>query len=323
MGSQVIDEASVLKQFDELVRKGTVLYSDDLKRIHHQDGGFEFEFRLTSALKTKPAAVFDNSELDTSTPPKSPSPSPQTSISGTTTPMELDAEGQIPGGDISVAGFVISGVNASHVLMFNKFCAYRPHLILLTADGHRRQFEPLGRDDLEAARDVLRGLNSNGESEYLVIFNCGKDGGFSRLHKHMQVIPAPSDFRLWPDEAGLEAAVPYEYLVKRFEGGIPGREELGGVYGEMLRAATALVPGREEVVEEDGDGNGVAVPHNMILSERWMVVVPRTKVDVDGAGVNAAGMLGIVWASGEETYEQWLGLGPREVLAEVGVRKRC
>ncbi|KAI8304892.1 Diadenosine 5',5'''-P1,P4-tetraphosphate phosphorylase 2 [Colletotrichum sp. SAR11_240] len=153
MGSQLIDEASVLAQFDASVRKGTVLYSDDLKKIHHQDGGFEFEFRLTSALKTKPAAVFDNSELDAATtPPKSPSPSPNA--------MELDAEGQIPGGDISVAGFVIAPVNDTHVLTFNKFCAYRPHLILLTANGYRRQFEPLGREDLEAARDVLRGLNS-------------------------------------------------------------------------------------------------------------------------------------------------------------------
>ncbi|KAF5512960.1 Diadenosine 5',5'''-P1,P4-tetraphosphate phosphorylase 2 [Colletotrichum aenigma] len=315
MGSQVIDEASVLAQFDALVRKGTVLYSDNLKKIHHQDGGSEFEFRLTSALKTKPAAVFDNSELDAATtPPKSPSPSPAAG----TDAMELDAEGQIPGGDISVAGFVISPVNNTHVLMFNKFCAYRPHLILLTANGYRRQFEPLGREDLEAARDVLRGLNSKGGSEYLVIFNCGKDGGCSRLHKHMQVIPAPSDFRLWPDEEALEAAVPYEYLLKRFENGVPGGEEVAGMYGEMLRAATALVPGREEVVEEDG----VAVPHNVVLSERWMVVVPRTKMDVDGGGVNAAGMLGMVWASGEETYERWMGLGPREVLAEVGVRKR-
>ncbi|EQB45790.1 hypothetical protein CGLO_15293 [Colletotrichum gloeosporioides Cg-14] len=320
MGSQVIDEASVLKQFDALVRKGTVLYSDDLKKIHHQDGGFEFEFRLTSALKNKPAAVFDNSELDAATtPPKSPSPA---ASNGTNTPMELDSEGQIPGGDISVAGFVISPVNNTHVLMFNKFCAYRPHLILLTANGYRRQFEPLGREDLEAARDVLRGLNSDAGSEYLVIFNCGKDGGCSRLHKHMQVIPAPSDFRLWPDVRELEAAVPYEYLLKRFENGIPGGEELAVMYGEMLRAATALVPGREAVVEEDGDGNGVAVPHNVILSERWMVVVPRTKMDVEGGGVNAAGMMGMVWASGEETYEQWMGLGPREVLAEVGVRKR-
>ncbi|KAJ0299904.1 hypothetical protein Brms1b_012976 [Colletotrichum noveboracense] len=122
MGSQVIVEASVLAQFDALVRKGTVLYSDDLKKIHHQDGGFEFEFRLTSALKTKPAAVFDNSELDAATtPPKSPSPS--LAIATDTNAMELDSEGQIPGGDISVAGFVISPVNNTHVLMFNKFCA--------------------------------------------------------------------------------------------------------------------------------------------------------------------------------------------------------
>ncbi|KAF9872263.1 hypothetical protein CkaCkLH20_10355 [Colletotrichum karsti] len=323
MGSQVTDEASVLEKFDRLVEAGTVLYTPDLKTIRLTDGALQFEFLITSALKSKPLAVWGNAELDDEQPDDRQQPQPKTITTASGAALQLDADGRLPGGDISVAGFVIDLVNAgSHVLMFNKFCVYRPHLILLTADGHRRQFEALGAADLEAARGVLEGLNDGGEQDFLAIFNCGKDGGCSRLHKHMQIIPAPSAFALWPDDGVQEREVPYRYLIKRFEGGgMPAAKELAGEYKRMLVEATKAVPGREEVVEEDGDGRGIAVPHNVILSRRWMVVVPRRRVGFEKADANAAGMMGVVWASGEETYEAWKELGPKWVLVEVGVRK--
>ncbi|KAL0937961.1 ATP adenylyltransferase [Colletotrichum truncatum] len=331
MGSQEgLDEVSVLARFDELVAQGTVLYSPDLKKVYHTDEGLKFEFRLTSALKSKPTAVWGNSELDEeqsdgAAAPAAKSRHAEVTLSGKS--IELDADGRIPGGDISVAGFIVDAVDNTHLLMFNKFCAYRPHLILLTADGHRRQFEALKEDDLDAATRVLGALNrgSSGTKdargdgdEYLAIFNCGKEGGCSRLHKHMQIIPAPREFALWPDE---KVDVPFEYFVHRFSAGWPSPGDLARVYEEMLMRAARLVPGREDVVEEDEDGHKIAVPHNVILGRRWMVVIPRTKAGVDGAEANAAGMLGMVWASGEETLEKWLALGPRWVLGEVGVRK--
>lgn len=258
-----------------------------------------------------------------------------------------DADGCLPGGDISIAGFEVAPIRGTHVLAFNKFCAYRPHLLLLTADGRRRQFEALDAGDLAAARDVLLGLNGaggrggdggagrSGQQEYLVIFNCGREGGCSRLHKHMQVIPAPDAIPLWPDTVtsptaaeGAQGEPPFRYSVQRFgpgggngAGEVPSAEDLAVRYRSMLLEATRAVPGRESVVEEDGDGKGVAVPHNVILGRRWIVVIPRRRADVDGAGVNAAGMLGVVWAAGDETVDTWRGRGPRWILGEVGVRK--
>ncbi|KAF6840615.1 ap4a phosphorylase 2 [Colletotrichum plurivorum] len=320
MGSQANDEASVLARFDRLVEEGTVLYSPDLRKVHHTDGGFKFEFRLTSALKSKPAAVSDNAELDEEVSSQKHPPPPPAEQSKTAADdwLPLDEDGCIPGGDISVSGgFLLGPVNGgSHALVFNKFCAYRPHLMLLAADGRRRQFEALGRDDLSAAAAALDGLGE----EYLAIFNCGRDAGCSRLHKHMQIFPAPGDFVLWPDDEASQPP-PFRCFIKRFDDGkIPETGELAKVYGDMLRDAASLVPGREEVVEEDGDGREVAVPHNVVLCRRWMVVVPRTQAGVGGADANAAGMMGMVWASGEDVLERWMAFGPRRVLGEVGVR---
>ncbi|KAK1964647.1 ATP adenylyltransferase [Colletotrichum sublineola] len=350
MASTAIDEASVLARFDKLVADGVVMYAEDMEKVYHEDRGFKFEFRITSALKSKPAAVGDNAELDdakggadnrTSSETKAPGTG---AGNGTRGGVELDAGGCVPGGDISIAGYEIGlvGGGGTHVLAFNKFSAYRPHLMLVTADGRRRQFEALDGADLGAAREVLTGLRRGSGREYLVIFNCGKEGGCSRLHKHMQVIPAPDAIPLWPDEVGPEERAggvpgpPFRYFVHRFAGPLngggggdetgelPSADELVGVYRQMLRQAAAMVPGREGAVEEDGDGNGrgVEVPHNVVLGERWMVVIPRVTDGVDGAGVNAAGMLGVVWAAGAETVDKWKRLGPRRVLGEVGVQ-RC
>ncbi|KAK1730090.1 hypothetical protein CaCOL14_013118 [Colletotrichum acutatum] len=358
-----ITEASVLAAFDEKVRDGIVMYAEDMEKIYHEDGGFKFEFRLTAALKSKPAAVEDNAELDDAdgekTPPSQITASAASNANARThgedkhsnKEITLDEEGNLPGGDISIAGFELTTISgggaedATHVLAFNKFCAYRPHLLLLTADGRRRQFEGLDERDLGAAVEVLGGLNgvwggdadAVGEDkrrEYLVIFNCGKEGGCSRLHKHMQVIPAPEAIPVWPDlvtsgsGTGTEAAgdgkqePPFRYFIHHFTStSPPSTKDLTAKYRELLRQATELIPGREKVVEEDGDGRAVAVPHNVILGRRWIVVVPRVKAGVDGADVNAVGMLGVVWASRPETVGKWRELGARRVLGEVGVRK--
>ncbi|KAJ0326231.1 hypothetical protein COL5a_007055 [Colletotrichum fioriniae] len=359
-----ITEASVLAAFDEKVRDGIVMYAEDMEKIYHEDGGFKFEFRLTAALKSKPAAVEDNAELDDADDETSP-PSQTTASAASrahshthgkekhrdkNNRITLDEEGNLPGGDISIAGFELTTISgggdeeATHVLAFNKFCAYRPHLLLLTADGRRRQFEGLGERDLGAAVEVLGGLNGrwggevkgvdggkNGQ-EYLVIFNCGKEGGCSRLHKHMQVIPAPEAIPMWPDlvDSGYgteteavgdgEQEPPFRYFIHRFSGtSPPSTKDLTAKYRDMLRQTTELIPGREKIVEEDGDGRAVAVPHNVILGRRWIVVVPRVKAGVDGADVNAVGMLGVVWASRPETVGKWKELGARRVLGEVGV----
>ncbi|KXH34115.1 ATP adenylyltransferase [Colletotrichum simmondsii] len=363
-----ITEASVLAAFDDKVRDGIVMYAEDMEKIYYEDGGFKFEFRLTAALKSKPAAVEDNAELDDADADDEGRPS-QTTASATShanthtqddgnkhknNEITLDEEGNLPGGDISIAGFELTtvsgggGEEATHVLAFNKFCAYRPHLLLLTADGRRRQFEGLDERDLGAAVLVLRGLNGgwggkvrdvaagggggDDGQEYLVIFNCGKEGGCSRLHKHMQVIPAPEAIPMWPDlvDSGSETKTeavgdekqepPFRYFIHRFAGpSPPSTKDLTAKYRDMLRQATELIPGREKVVEEDGDGRAVAVPHNVILGRRWIVVVPRVKAGVDGADVNAVGMLGVVWASRPETVGRWRELGARRVLGEVGV----
>ncbi|KAK0705632.1 hypothetical protein B0H67DRAFT_388268 [Lasiosphaeris hirsuta] len=289
MANPKLNEAAILARFDSLVKEGIVFYNPDQRIITHKDqNNLTYEFRITSALTHKP------------TPGQLPTPSRYA-----------------PGSDIDVTGFEISPITTTHLLAANKFSAARPHLLLLTTDGHARQHAALDAADWAAAHAALSALTTpTGSQGYMLFFNCGVAGGCSRLHKHMQIIPRPAPGGLWLD--GMVAdGVPYVYFMERFRGqeGWLAPGGLEGVYRGLLgRAERALEAGGEGEVEE-----GRAVPHNVLLTRDWMAVIPRRKPGVRGANANAPAMLGMVWLADEEVLGRWLGIGPSVVLADVGV----
>ena len=60
-------------------------------------------------------------------------------------------------------------------------------------------------------------------------------------------------------------------------------------------------------------------PYNMILYHNHMIVIPRRTANIDGIDANAAGMTGDVWCSSEAQYEEWLRIGPMQLLQQFGV----
>jgi ATP adenylyltransferase/5',5'''-P-1,P-4-tetraphosphate phosphorylase II len=60
-------------------------------------------------------------------------------------------------------------------------------------------------------------------------------------------------------------------------------------------------------------------PYNMILYHHHMIVIPRRTANIDGIDANAAGMTGDVWCSSEAQYEEWLRIGPMQLLQQFGV----
>ena len=60
-------------------------------------------------------------------------------------------------------------------------------------------------------------------------------------------------------------------------------------------------------------------PHNILLAENWLLVIPRTTGWLDEIPANAAGMVGMVWCNSEEQYDGWMQRGPVEALKAFGV----
>jgi len=59
--------------------------------------------------------------------------------------------------------------------------------------------------------------------------------------------------------------------------------------------------------------------HNFLLTEDWMLVIPRRKGRKGILSANAAAMAGMVWVISEEEVRQWVEAGPMNLLCEFGV----
>lgn len=218
------------------------------------------------------------------------------------------------GSDISTTGFELGALD-NHLVIVNKFCFARPHLMLLTFDGYKRQYEALDEADLSDTWQLL----SSAESDHVAFYNCGQNGGCSRLHKHLQVMPLPANsFAAFLDSSEEpETKVPFQWFYRRFEGDVTPAV-LFGVYKDLLEEATMVGGG-----DTTSAPPGAVCPHNMIFTKRWMIVLPRRRGAINKeAGVNSLGMLGVIAVATMKEIDNWVRLGLTESLAELGVPKQ-
>ena len=244
----------------------------------------KFEFRVCPSQVTKPAFP-EEQEVHEKQPEKYAQP-------------ESDIDNGEP-------GYHIANVNGTHRLIFNKYCIYRPQYILLTTDPLLHQTSPLGVEDFAAALTVLDTL----EGHHYVIFNCAKPAGGSRMHKHMQIFEQLQD-ELLPDLMLKKTSIrpPYQYTLSRLEQHDKAAD-INHIYTDHVqRCFEALELGEDEVV-----------PHNVILTARWIMTIPRRAAGLGAATANAAGFMGLVWVPTDDVVQLWKDLGPTHVLAELGV----
>lgn len=257
----------------------------------------QFQFCLTSALAKKPTIQ--------------------------TTPQENNAKDESQhqrrdGSDISTVGFEIGEASSTHFLVANKFCWARPHLMLVTSDGYQRQYDALDLDDFKSAWLLL----STMDNDYVAFYNCGQDGGCSRLHKHLQLIPTPKNlFASFLDSKdNEEPKVSFEWFYRRLDPQNTTPDTILKVYNSLLEQATKI--GKDRAENAATALPNAACPHNFILTKRWMVVLPRRRAAINKeAGVNAIGMLGYIVVATQGEIDNWIRLGLTDSLRELGVPK--
>lgn len=203
---------------------------------------------------------------------------------------------------------IITKLNGgTHDLALNMFCVDRPQLMMLTTDSYRRQHEPLDADDFRAMLETITKMPS-----MYAIYNCGEVGGCSRVHKHMQGLRGPP-FAFDAFVRGKEGSmkVPFQYYLHRFDIKIVDVSvvHLLEVYkGFLDQTRTALGLSKEE-----------ACPHNVVLWDDTLIVIPRRKGAWSGASANTGGMMGSVWVPDQAGVDKWLQAGCANVLRQLGV----
>ncbi|CAI7631021.1 unnamed protein product [Penicillium manginii] len=297
-----ISYEEICSKFDRLISNGIIQYQPS-HPVLVTDNGMTFCFTVVEALKEKPQAgeAFKSAQSNL----------------GDGTDAQPETFG--PGSDLAFdhPDICITRVNETHFLVINKFPVYRPMLLLLTIDSYRRQFELLNAEDIEAAWNLVCGL----DVEHFAFFNCTVTAGSSRAHKHLQVIPAPGandgyadGFRFFPDyDPGPQEGGPScVYFLQRFEdppeGQVKTSQQLMETYLRLLQQT------REALNIKDGQ-----CPHNWILTKRWMMIIPRRNRDYKGLSGNAPGMIGSVYVSNQSEFDAWKEAGPQRVLAGLGL----
>jgi ATP adenylyltransferase len=191
-----------------------------------------------------------------------------------------------PLGDYEADLFVCD-LSPSHCVLLNKFNALPQHLLIVT-----RRFEPqeatLTGPDFEALARCLSGFGDLG------FYNCGTEAGASQPRKHLQLVP----MREIPIEPFLEAGgkLPFQHAFTK----ISDLSEFHSRYRELL----AICGG---------------APYNLLVTRRWMLLVPRARERFESLSVNALGFAGSLFARTEAQATRIREFGPMNVLRHVAL----
>lgn len=245
------------------------------------------------------------------------------SVSRKTRERSGDGARQVPSADPFLPyerDLFVANVSATHIALLNKFNIVDHHLVIATR-AFEEQENLLGLADFEAWCACLA------EFDGLGFYNGGEAAGASQRHKHMQIVPLP---------IGLDGiGVPMESLFHETK----PAETVGSVPRlPFANAFTWLSPAAPERAArvaferydallsalalgvERGDGSACPrqrAPYSLLLTPRWMLMVPRTTECVEGISINALGFAGslVIRDAGQmDTIRQ---LGPLDVLRRV------
>lgn len=197
-----------------------------------------------------------------------------------------------------------------HVGVLNKFPVIARHLLIVTRD-FEEQTAPLTPEDFEALAGVI------GELGGLGFYNGGTEAGASQRHKHLQWVPepggdvapdafAPSDDGRHADGIIENAALPWRHRFVTL-----AAPPSGPTLGEAFARACAALDMQPRA--------GSMPPYNLLVTRRWLLVVPRSREHHAGIPVNALGFAGSLFVRRPEQIEDVRELGPLRLLAAVAL----
>jgi ATP adenylyltransferase len=206
-------------------------------------------------------------------------------------------------------------LSETHLCLLNRFCVLEHHALIVTR-AFEEQESPLDRLDFEALFLCLA------EIDGLAFFNSGPESGASQVHKHLQLVPlplGPGSERI-PLEPALKAAIagsplgpradlPFLHQASAVDHGLWSRPGLAAekLLAQYLKLLGLLKPGQNHI------------PHNLLVTREWMLVVPRRRESSGPVSVNALGFAGALLVRSHDDLDWVARQGPLAILRNVGV----
>jgi len=215
----------------------------------------------------------------------------------------------------------VADISDTHLALLNKFNVIDNHLLIVTR-SFMHQETLLDEADFFALIACMR------EFESLGFYNGGRDAGASQIHKHLQIVPLPmvAGGPPVPIETLLELPsrrsqihslpeLPFQHAFRQLDFAAEqdldvSARELASLYREMLAFAglSAIISNGE--LRQSGS-------YNLLLTRRWILLVPRLREQYNGVSVNALGFAGSLFVRDDGEMETFRRAGPMAVLRAV------
>jgi ATP adenylyltransferase len=218
----------------------------------------------------------------------------------------------------------VAPISPTHIALLNKFNVVEHHLLIVTRAFEDQRCQ-LTQKDCEA---LLIGLT---ELDGLAFYNAGPEAGASQTHKHLQLVPfnpaiapLPIDPLLrFPQADGVVGTIPD--LPFRHVGAPmdpdwtnPGKNSgasLHASYRKLLRAAHLSV-------DPTIGSHMPTAPYNLLVTRKWMLLVPRSQECFEGISINALGFAGAFLVKDKRQLETLRRRGPVTALQHVAIPLR-
>lgn len=220
----------------------------------------------------------------------------------------------------------VADLSSTHLCLLNKFPAVAHHLLIIPR-AFAEQDAPLTVDDFEALWTCMAGY------EGLGFYNGGGRAGASQHHKHLQMIPLPLtptgpatpidpalERTVYAGPIGTSSAFPFVHAVAKVEEeGLVSPARAARTTYERYHTMLRAVGVQNKKTQTGGER---LEPYNLLMTRKWMFLVPRSKEDFAGISINALGFAGALLVSNAAQLALLKHVGPLTALRHVAVPSR-
>jgi ATP adenylyltransferase len=231
------------------------------------------------------------------------------------------------------AELVIGDLTPTHFGVLNKYPVVAHHLLIVTREFVDQE-TLLDATDFAALAACLR------EVDGLGFYNGGREAGASQSHRHLQLVPLPLStqgggdawnvpmeavFDQWSSGGGTARLLrlPFRNAFTVLEPSLFDEVDPAGRLLELYTVMLAACELREESANDSGraanDPERQRGPYNLLVTRRWMLLVPRTQEHFGAISVNALGFAGSLFVRDAAEMDALRAAGPMSALRAVAV----
>ncbi len=217
---------------------------------------------------------------------------------------------------------LVAQLSETHIGLLNKYHVVDDHLLIVTRE-FQSQEQPLDRSDFEALWYCLA------EYDALGFYNAGRVAGASQPHKHLQLVPLP----LIPESNDLK--IPIETIIDRSRlpehhvATVPNMPFCHRLVRWTTLESSPLAAAercwkyyRDMLVQLGRVDEGATLadrpsPYNLLVTRRWMLMVPRQNECSAGVSLNALAFAGALLVPDVMSLNRLVTEGPCRALCHA------